>query len=152
MIGGIAHSPGLVLISLINHSGDTEVAVRLLEELGWAEINIQFIVQCSNQKGKQVVFCVDEDDFARTNHLIQSFAERQLIDILEINHSVTCLGIYGPDFRLRSGLAGAFLRTLHSANLTIQAISTSISTFSVVIPSNQASQALAAIHARFQIP
>jgi aspartokinase len=152
MIGGIAHSPGLVLISLINRSGDTEVAARLLEEFGWAEINIQFIVQCNNQEGKQVVFCVDEDDFERTNQLIQSFAEHQLIDILEINHSVTCLGIYGPDFRLRSGLAGAFLRTLHSANLTIQAISTSISTFSVVIPSNQASQALAAIHESFRIP
>lgn len=152
MIGGIAHSPGLVLISMINRSGETEVATRLLEELGWAEINIQFIVQCKNQEEAQIVFCVDEDDFARTHSLIQPFAEHQLLDILEINHSVTCLGIYGPDFRLRSGLAGAFLRTLQSSNLTVRAISTSISTFSVVIPSNQAPQALTAIHKSFHVP
>jgi aspartokinase len=74
------------------------------------------------------------------------------VEIRQIQDGIASLGIYGPDFRIRSGLGGAILRTLRNAQVDIHAISTSTSTFTVVIPLDQAEAALHAIQQNFEAP
>ena len=152
-IGGIVKDLHLTLISLASKSDSSLSTIELLEELGQARINVSMIVQLAEADGSELTrFTIWERDQERTLAILGELQKRHPVSIRQLKHQVASLGIYGPDFRIRSGLAGAILRTLHSAQVEIQAISTSTSTFTVVIPSEQVEAALSAIQQNFEAP
>lgn len=99
-----------------------------------------------------LVFCVDRVDQAGTMDIVHTIQSTYEFHILDIDPQVTSIGIYGPDFRIQPRLASAFLGALDTAGVDVQAISTSISTFSVIVPSVQADLALSAIDQVFELP
>ena len=152
-IGGIVKDLHLMLISMASASDSSLSTTDLLEELGEAGINVSMIVQLAGEDGGELTrLTVWERDQERVLAILSELQKRHPVEIRQINHGVASLGIYGPDFRIRSGLAGAILRTLRTAQVDIQAISTSTSTFTVVIPSEQADGALTAIQQNFEAP
>jgi aspartokinase len=66
--------------------------------------------------------------------------------------NVASVGIFGPDFRVRPGVGGAFFAALTDAGIHIQAISTSISTVMVIIAADRVRDAVAAIQRTFELP
>jgi aspartate kinase len=152
-IGGIVKDLHLTLISLVSASDSSLSTTELLEELGQAGINVSMIVQLAGENGGELTrLTVWERDQERALAILGEVQKRHSVTISQLQHGVASLGIYGPDFRIRSGLAGAILRTLREAQVSIQAISTSTSTFTVVIPSEQAEAALSAIQQNFEAP
>lgn len=152
-IGGIVKDLHLTLISLAGSNGSSVSTMELLDRLGEAGINVSMIVQLAgDEAGELTRLTVWERDQERALAILSEVQQRYALEIRQIRHGVASLGIYGPDFRIRSGLAGAILRTLQSAQVDIQAISTSTSTFTVIIPSDQAEQALSAIQQNFEAP
>jgi aspartokinase len=65
---------------------------------------------------------------------------------------VASLGIYGPDFRERPGIAGVFFAALKAEGIHIQAVSTSISTCTVIIAADRAQDAVGAVERAFELP
>lgn len=152
-IGGIVKDLHLTLINLASASDSSLSTMDLLEELGEAGINVSMIVQFAGEHGGELTrLTVWERDQAQALAILSEVQQRHPVEIRQINHGVASLGIYGPDFRIRSGLAGAILRTLRTAQVDIHAISTSTSTFTVVIPSEQVEEALSAIQQNFEAP
>jgi aspartate kinase len=152
-IGGIVKDLHLTLISLESSRDSNLSTTELLEELGQADINVSMIVQLPGEDGSQLTrLTVWQRDQEKTLSILGELQRRHPLDIRQLQAGVASLGIYGPDFRIRSGLGGAILRTLRDAQVDIQAISTSTSTFTVVIPSAQAEAALLAIQKNFEVP
>ena len=152
-IGGIVQISNLARISLAFSPEQVRIVGELFENFGQDEINVQFIIQCRDgNENDLLVFCVDRDDQYRVQNILHTLNASREISFYEVDPRVTCLGVYGPDFRIRPGLAGHLMGTLESSGIDIQAISTSLSTFSMVIPSNQVDQALAIIHQKFDLP
>ena len=152
-IGGIVKDLHLMLISMASASDSSLSTTDLLEELGEAGINVSMIVQLAGEDGGELTrLTVWERDQERALAILGEVQQRRSLEVRQIRHGVASLGIYGPDFRIRSGLAGAILRTLQTAQVDIQAISTSTSTFTVLIPAEQAQLALSAIHQNFEAP
>jgi aspartate kinase len=152
-IGGIVKDLHLTLISLESSRDSNLSTTELLEELGQADINVSMIVQLPGEDGSQLTrLTVWQRDQERALAILGELQQRHPIDICQLQAGVASLGIYGPDFRIRSGLGGAILRTLRDADVDIQAISTSTSTFTVVISSAQAEAALLAIRQNFEVP
>jgi len=152
-IGGVVKSFDLALFHLESDTSQTNATAELLAAFGKADINIQFIVQCQDEGQRDlIVFCIGQKDQDVARDLIGALQARHKVNLVQIDPHVACLGIYGPDFRIRSGLGGTFLGILHAAGIAVQAISTSISTFSVVIPHDQMNRALAAIGQVFELP
>jgi aspartokinase len=152
-IGGIVKDLHLTLISLVSSRDANLSTTELLEELGQADINVSMIVQLPGEDGSQLTrLTVWQRDQEKTLSILGEVQQRHPLDIRQLQAGVASLGIYGPDFRIRSGLGGAILRTLRDAHVDIQAISTSTSTFTVVIPSEQAEAALLAIQQNFEAP
>ena len=158
-IGGIIQNTNLVRISLTCHVGNPEAQsnsmayATLLESLGNAHISVDFIVHGSHQdQDELLIFCVSKDDWDNTQRIIQNFQANHDITNITVDQNVVSIGIYGPDFRIKPGLAGALIKTIHSAGVTIQSISTSLSTFTMIVPADQADRALAAIHQEFELP
>jgi aspartate kinase len=152
-VGGIIHHPNLTCYSLSGFSNQVAPFAVLLDALGKADINIQFIVKCTYKgHGDQLVFCLDREDQDKTLAIIQEIQDAHDIEILAIDPEVSGIGIYGPDFRLKSGLAGQLLHALNSAGIDTQAVSASVSTIFVIVTSSQDRAALSAIHQVFELP
>jgi aspartate kinase len=152
-IGGIIHHPNLICISLSGISNQAPPFAVVLDALGNANINVQFIVKSTCKGcGDQLVFCLDRDDQEKTLDIIHRIQNTHNINILIIEPEVSGIGIYGPDFRLKSGLAGMLLGALDAAEINVQAVSASLSTISIIISSTQVDRALSAIHQVFELP
>lgn len=152
-IGGILQIANLARVSLAFSPEQARFVGQLFENFGREQINVQFIVQCRDgSKTDLLIYCVDRDDLEKVQGLLCSLPFSREISFYEVDAPVTCLGVYGPDFRIRPGLAGHLLGTLEASGIDIQAISTSLSTFSMVIPSHQVEQALAVIFQNYDLP
>jgi aspartate kinase len=62
------------------------------------------------------------------------------------------VSIFGPDFRERPGIAGTMFDALAASGINIMAISTSISTVSCVIDSDDLEAGLIALRQTFDLP
>jgi len=152
-VGGIIHHPNLICISLSGFSNQAAPFAVVLDALGTADINVQFIVKSTYKgTGEQLVFCLDRDDQKKTLAILHKIQNTHAIKILDIDPEVSGIGIYGPDFRLKSGLAGLLLGALDKAGIDVLAISASLSTFIVIISSNQLESALSTLHQVFELP
>ena len=152
-IGGIIQNSRLMRIRLVGHADSACLSAELLEALGKANINVEFIVQCAHPNNAySLVLCVDQDDRNEALDVLNQVQTVMEIEAVDIDPDVTSLGIYGPDFRIKAGLAGTFLKALDAGGIGVQAISTSLSTFTVLIPTSQVNQAVATIDEFFELP
>jgi aspartokinase len=152
-IGGIVQYSGLTLIRFSSGASQANVLAHLLEALGRADINVQFIVHSTDPAGNhQFALCVSWEDQDRTLAHLTRLQARDRFDSLHVVPGVSSLGIYGPDFRIRPRLAGAFMGALDSAGIPVHAVSTSMSTFTVIISADMQDVAHSVIAEVFDLP
>jgi len=152
-IGGIMQNDHLARISVMGVPGRPDVAAVLLNALGRAGINVEFIVQCPDHHDEDhVVLCVDRDELKRALDLVRQIETELRASAVSSDPNVASVGIFGPDFRVRPGIGGVFFTALTDAGIHIQAISTSISTVMVIIASDRMRDAVTAIQRTFELP
>lgn len=152
-IGGILQNARLARISVMGVPGRMDTAAVLLNAFAQAGVNVQFIVQCIDQRGDDhLVVCVDRDDLEGSLDRICHAQAELCAESVSHDPQVASLGIFGPDFRERPGIAGTFFAALQAAGVHIQAISTSISTCTVIIAADRVPAAMAAIQQTFELP
>lgn len=152
-IGGIMQNAHLSLVNITAVPDRPGIAAAILGELGKRGINVQFIVQCIDQnKQDQVSLCIDRDDLQAAleavNRVAPNLDAGQVIPYPE----VAIVSIFGPDFRERPGIAGTMFDALANEGINIMAISTSISTVSCVIESDDLETGLDSLRLTFDLP
>ncbi|MGB9639401.1 MAG: ACT domain-containing protein [Anaerolineales bacterium] len=148
-IGGVLLHENLATISVQGTQAAASV-VNLLTAFKNEGINIQFITHQINQNGlENIVLAVDETDIRKSLFEICQLQRQNVIDQFSIQRECATVGIYGPDFRLRPGIAGSYLHALHQFGVLVKSISTSISTCTVLISAREIAQALQAIRSAF---
>jgi aspartate kinase len=152
-IGGIMQNAHVSLLNVTALPDRPGIAAAILGGLGQQGINVQFIVQCIDQSNRdQVALCVDRDDLAAAhtvlNRVVPGFESGQVIPQAE----AAIVSIFGPDFRERPGIAGTMFEALADHGINILAISTSISTVSCVIESENLETALNSLRKTFDLP
>jgi aspartokinase len=153
-IGGILYHENLTMLciqGLPHPHMDAEASI--LTEFGLHKVNIQFLVQLSDRCGQgQLTLAVARHDTQVAFDLLLRLQKQIGIGSAKLRLQVASLGIFGPDFRLRPGIAGNFLKCLNEQSIPIFAISTSVSTCSALIPESEASKARTALDAYFLLP
>ena len=152
-VGGIIENTYLAAIGVLGMRSRPGTAAAILGALGKAGINVQFIVQCLDDRGfDHVALCVERDDLAAALDVIGQ-AQAHVGATSVRSHSDVCIvSVFGPDFRERPAIAGTMFEALASSGINILAISTSISTVSCVIAGEHRDKASAAIKAVFDLP
>jgi len=126
---------------------------KLLTEFGLHKVNIQFIVQLYDHTAQgQLTLAIAREDTPTAFDVLTRLQKPLGVHSIKLKMNIASIGIYGPDFRLRPGIAGTFLRCLNEQDIPIYAISTSVSTCSALIPESRASQAQTALEACFLLP
>ena len=152
-IGGIMQNAHLALLNVTSVPDRPGIAAAILGGLGQQGVNVQFIVQCIDQNERdQVALCVDRDDFAVADTVVSGVAPELDAGKVVVNPKVAIVSIFGPDFRERPGIAGTMFEALAERGINILAISTSISTVSSVINSDDLEMALIALRETFDLP
>jgi aspartate kinase len=152
-IGGILQNGHLARISVMGIPDRPGTAAALLRAFGKAGINVQFIVQCIDlNENDHIVLCVDRDDLEHALDLVCEVEAELCATGISHDPCVASIGIFGPDFRERPGIAATFFGALAAAGINIQAISTSVSTVVIVISADRLSDALAAVRQAFELP
>jgi aspartate kinase len=152
-IGGILQNAHLARISVMGVPDRPGTAAALLTAFGQTAINVPYIVQCVNQNNQDyIVLCVDRDDLETAWRLACAVQQELCAETVTYDPQVASLGIFGPDFRERAGIAAAMFSALAAVGINIQSISTSISTVSVIIEAHRIDDAVAAIQNAFELP
>jgi aspartate kinase len=152
-IGGIMQNAHLALLNVTAVPDRPGIAAAILNGLGARDINVQFIVQCIDQSQRdQVALCIDRDDLPLALEIVEGIAPELQAGKVIANPEVAIVSIFGPDFRERPGIAGSMFETLAGDGVNIMAISTSISTVSCVIESQELETALLALRDTFDLP
>ena len=152
-IGGIMQNAHVSLLNVTSVPDRPGIAAAILGGLGQQGINVQFIVQSIDQSNRdQVALCVDRDDLPAAqdvlNRVVPGFESGQVITFPQ----AAIVSIFGPDFRERPGIAGTMFEALADKDVNILAISTSISTVSCVITSENLETGLNALRKTFDLP
>jgi aspartokinase len=151
--GGVVQNTGLALVGVMAVPDKPGVAGAILKMLGQSGLNVQFIVQLLDlDDNAHVVFCVDQDDLSASLAVLGEVKEE--IGAREITYKgdVAIVSIFGPDFRERPGVAGTMFSALASVGVNILSISTSISTVSCVVESDDVAPATEALREAFDLP
>ena len=152
-IGGIMQNAHLALLNVTAVPDRPGIAAAILSQLGERGINVQFIVQCIDQRQQdQVALCVDRDDLPASLEIVNRVAPELEAGKVIANPEVAIVSIFGPDFRERPGIAGTMFMALAERQVNILAVSTSISTVSCVIESEPLETALIALRGTFELP
>jgi aspartate kinase len=152
-IGGIMQNAHLSLLNVTAIPDRPGIASAILGGLGEHRVNVQFIVQCIDERQRdQIALCVDRDDLPTALEVLGQVAPELEAAKVASHPEAAIVSIFGPDFRERPGIAGTMFDALAQEGTNILAISTSISTVSCVIDSDQLEFALNALRKTFDLP
>lgn len=152
-IGGVMKHTNLSEIGVKGIPSRPGTAAAILGALGEAKINVQFVVHCVGNNGRDnIVFCIDHDDLPASLKIVDQLKETIKAQSVTHQPDVATVAIFGPDFRERPGIAGTMFKALAAWEINILAISTSISTVSCVIAADRLDDAVAAMHDAFELP
>lgn len=152
-IGGIMQNAHISLVNVTAVPDRPGIAAAILGELGRQGVNVQFIVQCIDQNQQdQVALCVDRDDLQAALDAVNQVAPNLDAGRVIPYPEAAIVSIFGPDFRERPGIAGTMFEAMAAVGVNIMAISTSISTVSCVIESDNLEVGLDSLRQTFDLP
>jgi aspartokinase len=152
-IGGIIYKRHLVKIGVLAPADQPGFGASILDALGQAEVNVQFIAHMVDDKGSvHIAICVDQAEQEASMELLGNAGKEVGAEAAAYEGEAAMISIFGPDFREKPGIAGAMLQSLISKEIEILAVSTSISTVTCVIDSAKIDDAVAAINEAFALP
>ncbi len=152
-IGGVLQGRGLAAVRMMGIPDRPGVASRIFRVLGQAGINVELITHCLDERGKShITFCVERARLEETLTLLESHRKDVGFEQMGFLRNVALISVFGPHFRERHGIAGAFFHALAGANINILAISTSVSTCTCLISEEELGKATEALERVFEVP
>ena len=152
-IGGVLENQDLILYKMTSLKDQPGVAGKALRLFSNKMINLEYITESSTVNGAAVMaICVKSKNERKVDHLLEKNREiRENLNIIK-QHDVCLLGIYGPHFREKIGIASLFFSLLGKAGINILGISTSISSVCCLVETKNAFEAKEAILKEFELP
>jgi aspartokinase len=152
-VGGIMASTGLAMVSILSVPDRPDVAGTILHAMGKNNVNIEFVVLCSDVEGNgNMTFCIDQKNLETAIGVLEGI--KPLIEARGISYhpNVAMISVFGPHFRERPMISGLMFNALGTSGINVLAISTSISSCSCLIQADQTEDAMRALHQTFEAP
>jgi aspartokinase len=152
-IGGLVENSDLTMYRITSIKDEPGAAAEILRLFAREKISLQYITEsCIPGDTAVMSLCVDTKQADRIDQLIAQYDQiKKQIKIKKIAN-VSVIGIYGPHFRDKPILAALFCKVLGDARINILGLSSSISSISSVIVSEQLRNAKNALLEEFELP
>ena len=152
-IGGLVENIDLTMYRITSIEDRPGAAGEILKLFAKENVRLQYITESSAPEDTAVMtLCVNVKEAKSIDHIFDRNNEvNKHIKITKVQ-DVSVIGIYGPHFREKPVLPAKFCKILGRAGINILAISSSISSISSVINSDQIKKAKKALLKEFQLP
>jgi aspartate kinase len=153
LVSGIAFSREESIISLSGIPRQLGMEGRILEKISLSHIEVDMIAQNTTaQNTVDFTFTVNRREHAKALQVVEELA-KELGSGIEIktNAKVAKLSLVGIGMRSHAGVATTMFKTLGSAGISIQMITTSEIKISVVVDETQLEAGVQAVHKAFEL-
>jgi len=151
-VGGLVEQCHLILYTITSLDDQPGTAADILSVFAAKKINLEYLTEGTCQQNHAVIsFCVDMEIGIQVDEIIKADFEENSLAITKKEY-VCILGIYGPHFREKPGIAATFCRVLGRAQVNILGISSSISTISCIVDIRDHDRAKHALLSYFEMP
>jgi len=151
-IGGIVEQRHLALYSIASIKDKPGSVAEVLSAFAMEKINLAYITEAVDKEGTAVLsFCVDCDDVYKVDTVIKNKTRVISAHIKKIEN-VGLVGVYGPHFREKPGIAIKLFDVLGKAKINILGISSSISTISCIVDIQVLERSKEALLSYFELP
>ena len=152
-IGGLVENIDLTMYRITSIEDRPGAAGEILKLFAKENVRLQYITESSAPEDTAVMtLCVNVKEAKSIDHIFDRNNEVNKHIKITIVQDVSIIGIYGPHFREKPVLPAKFCKILGRAGINILAISSSISSISSVISSDQIKKAKKALLKEFQLP
>jgi aspartate kinase len=149
-IGGILEHKDLTHYRIASLEDKPGEAGKVLSAVAALHINMEYITESSCHKGHAIVsFCINKQDEAKVDG-IESLMNNGFSILKTPNVSV--IGIYGPHFREKPGIAAQYFSLLGSGGVNILGVSSSFSSLCCVLDDIDCDKAKHLIRGHYEMP
>ena len=128
------------------------VAASLFRTLADAEVNVDMIVQNVSAEGHtDISFTLPHDQTARARAAVEAASASLGATGFVADDEIARVSLIGAGMQTNPGVAATMFETLSAHDINIEMISTSAIRISCVVREAQAEEAVAALHAAFQL-
>ena len=151
--GGIIRNQNLARIGVMSAPDRPGLASVVLRALSAKNVNVEFIVQCVDLTDhSHIILCVKDEDMDTSVAALESVRVQVGADAVIGRRGMAVVSVFGPDFRERPAIAAGVFEAMAKVGISIQAISTSISTVSCLIDGARSDDAVLALREYFELP
>ena len=152
-VGGMIEVENLTLYRFSDLLDKPGTAAKILKFFGEKRLNLEYITETGASDGTAAMtVCVVNKIGQRIDEFLKNHQE--LVESMHIvkTENVSLIGVYGPHFREKPAIASTFCALIGEASVNILSLSSSISSISCIINSQQMSTAKSALLKYFSLP
>ena len=152
-VGGMIEVEDLTLYRFSDLIDKPGTAAQILKFFGEKKLNLEYITETSASDGAAAMtVCVVHKIGDKIDDFLKNHQELVVsMHIVKIEN-VSIIGVYGPHFREKPAIASTFCALIGEAGVNILSLSSSISSISCIIDSQQMSTAKSGLLKYFSLP
>ena len=152
-IGGLIENRNLTMYRITSIRDEPGASAEILKLFAREKISLQYITETSIPEATATMsLCINANEEENIDRFFNENDQiMKQIKITKIAY-VSVIGIYGPHFREKPVLAALFCKILGNAGINILGLSSSISSISSIIASDQLHHAKNALLEEFELP
>jgi aspartate kinase len=151
-VRGLAHDRNVAKVTLVEVPDRPGVAASVFEPLAEAGVNVDMIVQNIGHRGAtDLSFTIPAVDLARAKRVLDPIVRDLGFREMTTDSSVAKVSIVGAGIHNAPGYAARMFRTLATAGVNIEMISTSEIRITCMIAEDQVETAMRALHDAFEL-
>ena len=128
------------------------IAARLFRALADANVNVDMIVQNASAAGvTDISFTVPSEQVDLAISVTEALQGDLAATEVKADRSIARVSVIGAGMKTNPGIAATMFETLSDAGINIEMISTSAIRISCVVSQDQAEEAVALLHDRFEL-
>ena len=152
IISAVTHDTSEAKMTVAGVSDRPGVAALLFRTLADAEINVDMIVQNVSAEGRtDISFTLPHEQIAAALDALGTITENLGSHAVVTDGDIARVSLIGAGMQTNPGVAATMFETMAAIGINIEMISTSAIRISCVLREDRAEDAVAALHAAFQL-
>ncbi|MGN6090087.1 MAG: aspartate kinase [Actinomycetes bacterium] len=154
IISGVAHDRSEAKVTVVGVPDKVGEAAKIFNAVSEAEINIDMIVQnvsAASTGRTDISFTLPKSDGQQALRALEKIQPEVGFESLRYDDRIGKVSLIGAGMRSHPGVSARFFASLAEAGVNIEMISTSEIRVSVVVDQDQVDEAVAAVHAAFDL-
>jgi aspartate kinase len=151
LVSGILFNGKAAMITLLHLPNRPDVEGKILNVVSIADIEVDMIAESVTDKGKNLTFSIERQDYKKTLSVIQKLFAGEPNALIESATDVAKLSLTGIGMRSHAGVTYHMFKTLSEKDIRIRMITTSETKISIIIDEKDVEQAIAALHDEFEL-